>query len=146
MNKLGAILLATTLTFSILPKKNLNASEIPPDKKKHFCAGALISSASYFLGPKLESSLLDKSRIHPMIWGTGMAALAGAGKEIIYDKKMGRGYPEKMDFYYTVLGGIVGSLSTHAICKLFKYEDNLVHLKINPKKKETSFYFSVPFN
>lgn len=37
-----------------------------------------------------------------------IAILAGAGKELIYDKWLKRGTPDKFDFYATVWGGLIG--------------------------------------
>jgi len=49
--------------------------------------------------------------INITIW-TGIIAtiLIGAGKEIIYDHYMKKGKPEWLDFVWTVIGGIMGTL------------------------------------
>jgi len=60
-----------------------------------------------------------------------MAALAGAGKEIIYDDYMGRGYPDKKDFYYTVAGGAISGLFLAAIETVFKSSNSNVYLEAN---------------
>ena len=69
-----------------------------PDKKLHLWAGIIIGGGSYFICPELEELVFDKSRISPVIWSIGMAGLAGAAKEIVYDDWMGRGYSDPKDF------------------------------------------------
>jgi hypothetical protein len=102
-----------------------------PDKKLHLGAGIIIGAGSYFIGPGLEQLIFDKSRIYPAIWSISMAGLAGAGKEIIYDDWMGRGYPDVKDFYYTVAGGAISGLTLGIIETIFKCKNNNLNLQAN---------------
>ena len=78
--------------------------KIRPDHFKHLIAGygiTVISSAILIqLLPSLPTALL----------GFLAGALVGAGKEIVWDKWMGRGTPEMSDFWWTVIGSGAGVL------------------------------------
>jgi hypothetical protein len=69
---------------------------------KHFFAGALIS---------LITLAFFAIFVHVPVygWDAGVAAVltvvAGAFKEVIYDKLLGKGTPDYYDFFYTVCGG-----------------------------------------
>ena len=62
------------------------------DKKLHFMAGFIITMFIALINPAL---------------GLLMGVIAGAGKEIIWDWKMGRGKPELLDFIATCIGSTV---------------------------------------
>jgi hypothetical protein len=102
-----------------------------PDKKLHLWAGIIIGGGSYFIGPALEQLIFDKSIIHPVIWSIGVAGMAGAGKEIIYDDWMGRGFPDVKDFYYTVAGGAISGLTLAIIETIFKSTNTNLHVEAN---------------
>jgi len=84
--------------------------QIPKDKQSHLLAGSFIgfSTASLTINAKPEISF---------ICVLGSSTLIGGGKELIYDKWMGKGTPEFKDFAYTVAGGITG----YAIVRGFKF-------------------------
>lgn len=66
------------------------------DKLKHFYLGFLIFSLFWIFTPVWASILIT-------------AVIAG-GKELIYDKMMEKGTAEFMDFFYSVIGGIIVGL------------------------------------
>jgi hypothetical protein len=70
-----------------------------PDKRKHFYYGMLIALATIILFLPFPFSI-------PVL-GTISAGIVGIGKEVIYDKKMGKGQFEWLDFVATMNGGIV---------------------------------------
>jgi len=148
MKKLVTILLTTAFVFSSLPKAKLNA--MPKDKKLHLEAGILISGASFFIGPQLEKLVFDKPQIHPMLWGVGMSTLAGAGKELIYDKALGRGTPELEDFYYTFIGGIGTSFALGILYEGLGFgsrdDYESINLNVNPKTKNFSLSYKFNFS
>ena len=116
-----------------------------PDKKLHLWAGIIIGGGSYFICPKLEELVFDKSRIHPAIWSIAMAGLAGAGKEIIYDDWMGRGYSDPKDFYYTVAGGAISGLTFGIIDTVFKNENKNLHIEANLLNKNVAIAYHHSF-
>ena len=63
---------------------------MPYDKKWHMILSA---AACLFLGLLL-----------PILTAAGITLVFGVGKEIVYDKWMGRGTPEWLDFLADVLG------------------------------------------
>lgn len=74
------------------------------DKGKHYLAGVVVSnwagSSAYYFGAKpLKACLI----------GFTAGALAGLGKDYIYDKQMGRGVFDKEDIKMTVWGSLVGA-------------------------------------
>ncbi|MFH0975266.1 MAG: hypothetical protein V1874_05725 [Spirochaetota bacterium] len=115
---------------------------IAPDKKLHLGAGIIIGAGSYFICPRLEELVFDRSRVHPAAWSIGMAALAGAAKEVIYDDWMGRGYRDPKDFYYTVAGGAISGLMLGIIEAVFKSKNEHVFFEANPFNKNiaVSYY------
>jgi hypothetical protein len=132
------------LSFIGTSSKIYGDHHIQPDKKLHLEAGIIIGAGSYFICPKLEELVFDKSRIYPAIWSIGMAGLAGAAKEIIYDDWMGRGYPDIKDFYYTVIGGAISGLALGIFQTVFNGINNNVCVKANPLNKNiaVSYYHS----
>jgi hypothetical protein len=114
------------------------------DKKLHLEAGIIIGGASYFICPKIEELVFEKSRVYPAIWSIGMAGLAGAAKEVIYDDWMGRGYPEVKDFYYTIAGGAISGVTLGLLEAIFKGMTTNVIINANPLNKEiaVSYYRS----
>lgn len=63
------------------------------DKQAHFWAGATIGSVAFVFTNSVAVSLL-------------IVVAAGLLKEV-YDKVSGKGTPEALDFFATVLGGLV---------------------------------------
>ena len=58
----------------------------------------------YTAGMALLLSLLI-----PPIWAAGITLFVwGFGKEIVYDKWMGRGTPERADFVADIVGTVIG--------------------------------------
>ena len=133
------------ICFAAAPAMIYGEYNIQPDKKLHLEAGIIIGAGSYFIGPALEEFIFDKSRIHPVVWSIGMAGIAGAGKEIIYDDMMGRGYPDRKDFYYTVAGGAISGLTLGIIETVFKITNNNLSLDANPVNKRISVSYSHPY-
>jgi len=70
------------------------------DKQMHFAAG-------------LALSMLTGLLCTPT-WGLLTAVVVGALKEISWDRWLGRGTPEFLDFVATVLGGALGAVILHA--------------------------------
>jgi uncharacterized protein YfiM (DUF2279 family) len=83
------------------------SAQIAKDKQDHFAAGVLIGFSSSALTVNTNKSLITS---------LSSAVIIGGGKELIYDKWMGKGTPEFKDFAYTVTGSVTG----WAIVKLFK--------------------------
>ncbi len=145
-SKLGIILLAGATFFGSMTYTG-KANAIQKDKKLHLEAGLAIGGLSYFAGPFLEESIFGKSRIPGCIWSIGMASLAGAGKEIVYDKWMGKGTPDPKDFYFTLAGGIISGVGLNFLERILEISSDKVksiNLEINPKNKD--FYFSYNFS
>ncbi len=115
------------------------ANAIPRDKELHLEAGAAIGGLSYFIGPFLEESIFERPRIPGCVWSIGMAGLAGAGKEIVYDKWMGKGTPDVGDFYFTLVGGVISGVGLRALEGILGISNDSINLGISPKK---DFYFS----
>jgi hypothetical protein len=138
------IIVSAFLCFTGTPAKIYAEYHMQYDKKLHLGAGLIIGGASYYICPKLEELVFNKSRIYPAIWSISMAALAGAGKEIIYDDYMGRGYPDKKDFYYTVIGGAISGFFLAAIETVYKSSNRNVYFEANPvnKKIAVSYHHS----
>ena len=136
-------IIVSVLLYLAAPITNIYGEYyMPPDKKLHLEAGIIIGAGSYFIGPALEELVFDKSYIHPVIWSIGMASLAGAGKEIIYDDKMGRGYPDKKDFYYTAAGGAISGFTLWTIESIFKCANNSISLEADPLNKKIAVSYS----
>lgn len=109
---------------------------IAPDKKLHLGAGIIIGAGSYFICPAFEKLILEENYVHPALWSIGMASLAGAGKEIVYDDMMGRGYADVHDFYYTAAGGAVSGLTLFIIESIFDVSDNSISIEADPFEKK----------
>jgi uncharacterized protein YfiM (DUF2279 family) len=92
--------------FLILMPVKCNA-QIPKDKQDHFVVGIFIGFSGSSLTVNTNKSLITS---------LSSAVIIGGGKELIYDKWMGRGTPEFKDFAYTVAGSVTG----WAVVKLFK--------------------------
>ncbi len=112
-----------------------------PDKKLHLGAGIIIGAGSYFICPKFEELIFDESRIYPPVWSIGMAGLAGAGKEIIYDDMLGRGYADIKDFYYTLIGGAISGITLGIFESVFKIKNNNLYLEANPINKNIAISY-----
>lgn len=82
--------------FESWTELNIQIHMIQPDKQKHIGAGYTIALlASVFLNP---------------FFAFALGALTGAAKEIVWDKWMKKGTPEKADFWYTALGALAATL------------------------------------
>jgi hypothetical protein len=77
--------------------------KITKDKKKHFVLGFLIALVGCFI-----AYFLLGMKENPIYFGAGLAIFAGLTKEVIWDKKMGKGTPSQMDFLFTAIGAILG--------------------------------------
>ena len=77
--------------------------KISKDKKLHFVVGFLIAVVGSFV-----AYILLGMKDNPMVLGSGIAILAGLAKELVWDKRMGKGTPSQMDFLFTVIGAILG--------------------------------------
>lgn len=77
-------------------------TKIPTDKIMHFLAGGIISFIGCLIG-----NYSAESTIGFLIAALLPTTIIGAAKELAYDKAMGKGNPEWMDFIATLLGGIV---------------------------------------
>jgi uncharacterized protein YfiM (DUF2279 family) len=95
-----------TIFATVLFCRNCSA-QIAKDKQNHFAAGVLIGFSSSALTVNTNKSLLAS---------LSSAVIIGGGKELIYDKWMGRGTPEFKDFAYTIAGSVTG----WAVTRLFK--------------------------
>jgi hypothetical protein len=74
---------------------------IPEDKQQHFIAGTAI-------GFWASVATVNKKPMVSLAWSVGASTVIGAGKEIIYDKWMGKGVPEFKDALWTTIGGVAG--------------------------------------
>lgn len=68
--------------------------KLAKDKQLHIIAGLLIGATASFLG----------------WYALPLAIIVAVGKEVIYDKLMGRGTPEVLDAVYTI--GAAGIITT----------------------------------
>ena len=81
---------------------SLSAQRID-NETKHVYAGMIITVGT--------SELLQQYNVKPykaILFGFGMGILAGASKELIYDKLMKRGNCDKFDFFNTAWGSLCG--------------------------------------
>lgn len=93
MKKLLTIILFTlTLT---------SQAQLARDKQEHLICGSAI-------GFWASSATVNKKPSISFVYSIGSSALIGGGKELIYDKWMGKGTPEFKDFAWTVAGGATG--------------------------------------
>ena len=84
------------LSFSLSAQKMANET-------KHVYAGMIITVGT--------SEILQQYNVKPykaILFGFGMGILAGASKELIYDKLMKRGNCDKYDFFNTAWGSLCG--------------------------------------
>jgi len=84
------------ISFSLSAQKMANET-------KHVYAGMIITVGT--------SELLQQYNVKPykaILLGFGMGILAGASKELIYDKLMKRGNCDKFDFFNTAWGSLCG--------------------------------------
>ena len=79
------------------------------DKAFHFTAGTGIGAATYMIFNPLPNVSNEESACVAMFAVT----IAGVGKELI-DKK-----PDLKDFYYTELGGFIGTAGTYFLTKKY---------------------------
>lgn len=144
---LSMVLAGMTFFGSLAYSQNTNARAenfpnkdlVPYDKQLHFICGAGIGTGAYLFCPWLEKFFTDKSRIPGFIWSLGMSGLAGAGKEIVYDKYMGRGTPEFGDFAFTLGGGLVSGVTLNIFENVLNLKNNslkAINFGFNPKNKE----------
>jgi len=85
------------------------------DKQKHYVAGLLIA-ASTSGAMKLILKKDDKNyALKSFLAGVGTSLVVGVGKEVVYDKMMGKGTPDYKDAVVTALGGINGSVTVDLI-------------------------------
>jgi len=106
-----------------------------PDKKLHLGAGIIIGTGSYFICPEFEQLIFNKTYVHPALWSIGMASLAGAGKELVYDDMMGKGCADVHDFYYTAAGGLISGLTLCILESIFDCTQRNLSLEANPVDK-----------
>ncbi len=116
-----------------------------PDKKLHLGAGVITGSGSYYICPEIEEFVTGQSYVHPVIWSTGMASLAGAGKEIVYDGMMHRGYSDVYDFYYTLAGGMISGLTLCILENIFACPDTNLSIEAYPADKKIFISYSLAY-
>ena len=90
------ILILLFLSFSLSAQRMANET-------KHVYAGMIITVGT--------SEILQQYNVKPykaILFGFGMGILAGASKELIYDKLMKRGNCDKYDFFNTAWGSLCG--------------------------------------
>lgn len=100
------------LTFILIPF--LLSSQID-NSIKHKYAGAIITIGT--------SELLQQINVKPkyaIMIGFGTGLLAGACKELIYDKQMKKGNCNKYDFFDTAWGSLCGVTVSIAISEIKK--------------------------
>lgn len=97
------------------------------DKQLHLLAGLALSLlAGLFVYPVMVwvpwrwlQFLLTPFVVMGQIgFGLFVATVAGALKELVWDKWWKRGHPEWLDFWATALGGVIGSSVVWALFKL----------------------------
>lgn len=82
-----------------------------PDKKKHFTAGMIIAFIAAMVVGILHGIKTGAAA------GIVAGSLAGLLKEV-YDKKSGKGTPERMDWYATIFGSFFGSVFASIVVML----------------------------
>ena len=75
------------------------SGQIPKDKQDHLLAGTSIG----FMASALTINT-DKT----FVYSIASVTLIAGGKEIVYDKWMGKGKPEWKDFGYSLGGAVIG--------------------------------------
>lgn len=113
------ILLALLLLTSVC------SAQIPKDKQDHMACGFLIGFSSTCI------TIEETKPAVSFAYAIGSAAVIGAGKEIIYDRWMGRGTPELADAVYTVAGGAAG----YVVVKGFSWGCDKLAARIKRNKK-----------
>ena len=73
-----------------------------PDKMLHFGAG-------YMVGSIATSVAHAKGAKNPQAWGILTTLTVAVGKEV-YDYSTGKGTPEMMDWWMTMVGGALGTI------------------------------------
>ena len=112
------ILALSLLTFSTFGQRAQGDSWVQyytaPDKLLHASAGFGISST-------ITTGYATARPNEPLINSVGLGimggTLSGALKEIAFDHYGGLGQPDAGDFYATMMGSIVGSLTTAAVIR-----------------------------
>ena len=104
------------LTFSTFAQRAQGDSFVEyytaPDKLLHASAGFGISST---ITTGYATARPDEPLINSVGLGIIGGTLSGALKEIAFDHYGGLGQPDAGDFYATMMGSIVGSLTTAAV-------------------------------
>jgi hypothetical protein len=90
-------------------------AQIPKDKQYHLYAGAAIGA---------WGTMTTNNEYLKPIYGIGWATMAGAGKELIYDKYMKLGIAEWKDFSYTLIGSCISVGIISAIKGIIKNHKN----------------------
>lgn len=83
---------------------------LPPDKAQHWFYGSLIGSIVTILVLLAHSIAIPYYPEIQAFLGIIVVAIVAAAKEQIYDKLMGMGTPEIMDFVATLGGGLTVSV------------------------------------
>ncbi len=92
--------LKSLIILSVIVLSSVQTSKAwEQDKTKHVIAGTVITAATSAL-----TFELTKNKRTAFLAGMAATIVAGAAKELIYDKAMGRGTPEFADFGATVMG------------------------------------------
>jgi hypothetical protein len=95
-------------------------SPLRKDWQKHFIAGAIISGATVLTAEGIIRTMnnrrgwgLSNTKISLLSSFAGLLSsiTAGAAKELIWDKTLGRGHPEFKDALYTAAGGAMVSFT-----------------------------------
>ena len=85
------------------------------DKHKHYVAGLLIAASTSGM-MKLILKKDDRNyALKAFLAGLGTSFVVGVGKEVVYDKMMGKGTPDYKDAVVTALGGVNGSVTVDLI-------------------------------
>jgi hypothetical protein len=87
--------------------------EIGKDKWDHFHVGIAIGFISSAFFTLFTYNVLILGAI-----GVGVTLIAALGKELIWDKMLGKGTPEFLDVLFTVCGGILGAAITIGMISL----------------------------
>lgn len=93
------------------------------DKQLHLLVGLALSIlAGLFVYPLVVWLSWSWLKVFVMMGAVGfglfVATVAGALKELVWDKWWKRGHPEWLDFWATALGGVIGSSVVWVLFKL----------------------------
>jgi hypothetical protein len=94
---LSLLLTLTNLTYS----QNLEKQLFATDKVMHMGVGYFVGSTGTFIADQMNAK-------NPEFWGLGSVVIVGVGKEV-YDYVSGRGTPERVDAFVTIVSGMIGS-------------------------------------